>query len=250
MSRRGMKLGVVLVAGLTAVASATAKDSIYYKSQKEADAALAAFDRDNPDCQLWTNWQKMCSRTGENGATWCTTDPDKPVKPSTPFCEAPKGSPDRVGDRYSFPPTMTKSQIESANRFCLSGISSKRQCKKLDPTRPFNGKRLAARRHPWCEIWGDETALLRTPPVCSETTDIQGVPKCAPLAQKGYKIKGALYCAKIGEVEMVNRFWCRGMRGKGYGPSYPLTEADFISMGATRRQPVRIAGIFCDWIGK
>jgi len=34
---------------------------IYYKTQAAADRALEAFDTANPSCQLWTNWQKMCS---------------------------------------------------------------------------------------------------------------------------------------------------------------------------------------------
>ena len=35
-----------------------AERSIYYKSQAAADTALVAFDKANPSCQLWTNWQK------------------------------------------------------------------------------------------------------------------------------------------------------------------------------------------------
>ena len=38
---------------------------IFYPSQTAADADLVRFERENPSCQLWTNWQKMCSRTGE-----------------------------------------------------------------------------------------------------------------------------------------------------------------------------------------
>ena len=65
-----------------------AERSIYYKSQAAADTALAAFDKDNPSCQLWTNWQKMCSRTGEGGAASCIKGRQLSVKPSTaPFAQ-------------------------------------------------------------------------------------------------------------------------------------------------------------------
>lgn len=60
--------------------------SIYYASQQEADAALAAFERENPQCQLWTNWQKMCSRIGADGGTLCVEDKARRARPSIPFC--------------------------------------------------------------------------------------------------------------------------------------------------------------------
>ncbi|MFC4291120.1 hypothetical protein ACFOWX_01695 [Sphingorhabdus arenilitoris] len=62
--------------------------SIYYKSQSAADAALAAFDKDNPTCQLWTNWQKMCSRANPDARSLCVTQKHNSVAPSAPFCVA------------------------------------------------------------------------------------------------------------------------------------------------------------------
>jgi hypothetical protein len=64
----------------------TEQEDIYYSSQADADAALAQFDRDNPSCQLWTNWQKICSRTGNDSATSCLRSSYR-VRPSVPFCQ-------------------------------------------------------------------------------------------------------------------------------------------------------------------
>ena len=120
-------------------------------SYPQADKKLAEFDKENPDCQLWTNWQKMCSRTGENGATWCTTDPDHPVEPSEPFCTDAY-----LGYQIS---NLSNSQVKSILRFCV-GFYKKiyssmdpRFCFQFDRDRPFSGYNIAARRHPWCEKW-------------------------------------------------------------------------------------------------
>lgn len=78
----------------------------YSRNQQHADVALAAFGEANLQCQLWTNWQKMCSRTGEGGAVACSTDPDRPVAPSEPFCTAGEAAP------------PTRAQVKSFERFC------------------------------------------------------------------------------------------------------------------------------------
>jgi hypothetical protein len=141
----------------------TAKEpNIYYKSQAAADKALQKFDTENPDCQLWTNWQKMCSRTGADGSTLCKTDPEVSVSPSTVFCS-------RSGDSsLSLENNTLTSQQLSRDRFCttfeykspLSKRLGRPICVDLDPKRPFSGYRISSRMHPWCSKWKDKTSLL------------------------------------------------------------------------------------------
>ena len=56
----------------------TASDPDYpppYDSSK-ADRALQAFDKNHPECAVWSNWRKLCSRIGPGGSNYCRTDPD------------------------------------------------------------------------------------------------------------------------------------------------------------------------------
>jgi hypothetical protein len=157
-----------LVLTLAACATTASTPSIYYKSQAEADAAFAAFDKDNPDCQLWTNWQKMCSRTGANGTTYCNTDPDIPVKPSVPFCfnqHAPQQSSANVQPTKSYIEMQKNSQ--SRNRFCKEFLDNGpdlefeiaqnpnylNTCVKYHLSRPFNGMSIKSQKNPRCKKW-------------------------------------------------------------------------------------------------
>jgi hypothetical protein len=134
---------------LAACATTASAPSIYYKSQAEADAAFAAFDKDNPDCQLWTNWQKMCSRTGENGATFCQKARVS-VKPSVPFCTT-TGEFDDVSDiSFSTP------QMDSYLRFCsrkTGEIFNNVPACIWSKNRPFSGLNIKEQKHPWCKTW-------------------------------------------------------------------------------------------------
>jgi hypothetical protein len=160
--------GVMLA--LAACATTTSTPSIYYKTQAEADVALAAFDTDNPDCQLWTNWQKMCSRTGENGATYCNTDPVEPVKPSAPFCEVRTLTEvDGQTMLYIGDPAIKRLSSLSRNRFCeqvigessLSNevldlenqIEKSVTCSRFRNSRPFNGLDEKSQTSPLCISW-------------------------------------------------------------------------------------------------
>ncbi len=157
-----------------ACVAAAGSPSIYYSSQAKADAALAAFDKDNPSCQLWTNWKKMCSRTGTNGETLCNTDPDKPVKPSTPFCASRRvqieGHP--FFREPEIPETLTESNnsSKSRNRFCnrfagaeIMGALMERDiakrhevtplCASFNVDRPFNGMSSKSQEGPRCKKW-------------------------------------------------------------------------------------------------
>lgn len=163
--------------GLTSSASASAEGSqpggdagqVHYRSQGEADASLARFERDHPQCQLWTNWQKMCSRTGHGGSTHCVEDPEMRVEASQPFCVRPDALP------------MSGGELSSYNRFCAGGDApgaprSDGRCRRFLRNRPFNGFHLSARRSPLCRRWVDANSRAT---VCVEGS---GEPKCAAVA--------------------------------------------------------------------
>jgi len=135
-----------------------------------SDAQLYAFGRAHPTCQLWTNWQKMCSRTGPNGTVLCVSDPDRPVAPSRPFCARPS-----QGD-------LTGTDAVSHDRFCASRSAENPRtrpgdCRRYRRDRPFNGFHLAARRSPLCRRWVDADTR-RT--ICSE--EGAGFGSCATVA--------------------------------------------------------------------
>lgn len=104
----------ILMLGCAAWVAADTEPDIYYKSQKDADAALAQFDKDNPDCQLWTNWQKICAKTGTGYNSFCAKDAKHKAAPSVPFCVV-------KNFRINSQPRV---------RSDLEGISAFRFCKK------------------------------------------------------------------------------------------------------------------------
>jgi len=136
-----------------------AEGGIYYKSQAAADTALAAFDKDNPSCQLWTNWQKMCSRTGENEATYCATSKANPVKPSKVFCAAEYNEP-----FSGLVEADDDVKIASFLRFCQlpegfeGSVADKMEECKWSRSRPFSGRSLVDLQHPWCKKWSKTEA--------------------------------------------------------------------------------------------
>jgi len=96
----------------------TASDPDYpppYDSSK-ADRALQAFDKNHPECALWSNWRKLCSRIGPGGSTYCRTDPDHPASPSAPFCAREEGRAFFIG-KDDLPGYETASEKESMFRF-------------------------------------------------------------------------------------------------------------------------------------
>jgi hypothetical protein len=165
----------ILMLGCAAWVAANSDFGIYYKSQMDADAALSQFDIDNPDCQLWTNWQKMCSRTGVGRSLHCVSTTRRQVKPSVPFC-------------VKFPEITAELQpaLNSRLRFCAKSgptrfwggadaskvVAEFTQCKMYERGRPFDGYRLADRLHPYCKKWirGEKGVLKcgvwRTDPPC------------------------------------------------------------------------------------
>jgi hypothetical protein len=168
----------------------SSSETIYFPSQKAADLAMAAFDDVNPDCELWTNWQKMCSRTGENGAVLCHKSTIG-VRPSTPFCAARTNGPFEGLSRPNQP-----TQFTSYMRFCRvngkvpAGLKDFEHC-VWTKNRPFNGLSRSDRRHPWCKRW------------------VPAVPKAINAQQS--KAMG-LYCS-----DSVVPDWCQWPEGMAYG---------------------------------
>jgi hypothetical protein len=197
-----------------------------------SDARLLSFGRTHPHCQLWTNWHKVCSRTGAHGATTCFTDPDRPVAPSEPFCTA-ADSPSSE--------TVTPAQIASYSRFChyqaAPGIEPFRICAGPEAEeRPFNGRRIAARLHPWCEIWADE----RMRPVC-QSGNVAGLHlrQCGPLARQGFEAPTRLQCVRRSVPS-----WCEEAGLLGNGPEYPYS-GTMIMLGYTTG-PATVVGVYCE----
>lgn len=122
-----------------------------YESQVAADIDFIRFGQESKSCQLWTNWQKVCSRSGEKGRTLCR-DSAVDVKPSHPFCVA-------YGDGKGLvrsAPDASEDQRVSYNRFCeefVIGENSKSKCHIWNSYRPFDGSRIVEIEHPWCERW-------------------------------------------------------------------------------------------------
>lgn len=96
------------------------QNGIFYTDQKAADAALVQFANSNPDCQLWTNWEKMCSRT--SGASTCIRDSRLQVRPSTPFCVISRQvNWQHVEKQHS---VLLMNETRSIERFCLPNEES------------------------------------------------------------------------------------------------------------------------------
>lgn len=183
---------LILAVLLTSCVTATSNTSIFYKSQIEADAALAAFDKAHPQCQTWTNWQRLCLRVDGTGNVQCREDQSKPVRPSQPFC---------VSNEYGYPigieaDLASKTDIPMMHRFCskFAKQGGVRVCSEMSPHRPFSGRNLGALRTPFCEVWSKGERAI-----CSEDGSVEGIPKCAELSVPKQN-DGPFYCSKKREV--------------------------------------------------
>jgi hypothetical protein len=195
-----------------------------------ADRVLQAFDAAHPQCQLWTNWQKMCSRTGPDGATVCVIDPDRPVRPSEPFC---------TGGPWSADEPATRAQLASYGRFCRvrrAQVTAPFRVCEGGEDRPFNGRRIAARLHPWCQLWVDEDRNH----VCQTgSMNLPNVPRCEALARRGAEARSRLSCTSRAMPP-----WCRQPALLGDGPQYPYTGV-WLPLGHIRQDPT-VGGTYCD----
>ncbi len=222
-----MKVAAIPALGLIAFAllgSSGGEEDIYYPSQAAADAELTQFDGKHADCQLWTNWQKLCSRTGPNGQTSCRTSAQRGIRPSAPFCVA------REDGGYRRPDESDGDRaLRSSLRFCTypagkpaTSIGQAESC-EYSPSRPFGGHELRNQTHPWCVTWKE----------------------AAPVRDASFtrRPRYGFYCAarKIPS-------WCEWADGLGYGPD--LTKKP--SGAQNERIPILInpdsiavRGVFC-----
>ena len=124
--------------------------------RSRADQALATFDRRHADCALWSDWHKLCNRTGLNGTTSCRTDRKHPVKPSAPFCAA-------ATDNHPSPDPSDETRLERSSRLRFSAVRrlpfSKYDLGKTikqrlwASSRPFSGHSFDPADDPYCAVW-------------------------------------------------------------------------------------------------
>ena len=194
----------------------------------------AGIREQHPECPLWTNWEKLCSRTWIGGAIHCNRDPGRPVAPSTPFCARPTTE----------IATWPASERGSYNRFCSNPLGrldgelaiddqSGPRCNRWRSQRPFNGRRISALRHPGCEFWR-EVGSGR--PICSEGNNAGAeVPHCSALAAINYEHSRELVCG-----EWIGPSSCRAypVESGDRGDDFVVFDDDPNSRG--------VHGIYCE----
>lgn len=164
---------------------------------------------------MWTNWEKACSRVSADGKAYCQIDAEKRVVPSEPFCSGFRSA----SGNYRHDATQQRAYL----RFCQKtfvqefrdavGVLERRiSCSTYERNRPFNGFRLAARRHPLCQEWRDaDTAQF----VCSEVSGDGETGSCAALASSSYVHPRPLYCSRWSEQRACRPY-------DGYAPNRPV----------------------------
>jgi len=219
--------GAAFVCGLSwqTLGSAGLLNKVTNAQSGNGGDAMIAFGKSHDECQLWTNWQVLCSKTGPAGETECRTTTMK-VKPSTPFCVGQL----KVGNSVNPRPRSALEQV-SYLRFCDEDETKKAgylpgSCRYLK-SRPFNGHRLSDQLSGWCDEWLD---ALTFRPVCRMGSPKAGVPNCVSLARGGYSLKSGYVC---GRTKIPN--WCAVPENLGYIPpqrgkdsimNYRIREAD------------------------
>lgn len=151
----------------------------------KSDKALKLFDEAHPACELWSDWHKLCSRTGPKGSTYCRTDPEHPATASAPFCA--KGS-----QGFTQLDDMSAAERQSVQRYVTGyqnidvgeqvpgqsrpSYTKHVQVPTFDPGRPFAGRTLGQLEHPYCAAWmvEKEDGTLGS---CAEDGR-RGVPSC------------------------------------------------------------------------
>jgi hypothetical protein len=182
-----------------------------------ADRQMIAFGEAHPGCPLWTNWEKLCSRTGPEGGVHCQIDPGRRVRPSRPFCARSEGS-------SNMWPTAQRVSID---RYCLThGIipdplepgRSILVCARWDPHRPFNGRRVAALLQPGC---GGLSVAESGRQICGDHASAGRLPECASLAAAGYEHPRLLECTRWTGNHHCHAFPIRGAPDSGEAISIP-----------------------------
>lgn len=168
-------LGTAAVGQISDIASGQRDGSDYpapYDASK-SDQELKAFDKSHPKCALWTDWHKLCSRTGPRGSTYCRIDQLHPVKPSTPFCAKDYSSPAKPD---------TRAELLSRRRFSnWEGMSARKigrdpsNWARYQTDRPFSGNTIYEMEHPYCAVWIYNTEVSTA--FCAEDGR-KGMPSC------------------------------------------------------------------------
>lgn len=189
---------------------------------------------------MWTDWQRLCSRTGVNGQISCTTDPGRRVAPSKPFC---------AGYLDASPYFKhTSEQEHSYLRFCRStrvedlvdargqSTPGRKLCRSFADERPFNGRRPAARDHRFCEVWSSSKTNA---PICTSSANAGGtVPVCSQRSESIGADLGVLYCSKWRETD------CNPVDGIGFADDQKSPTK--ISIPTARRaDAVAVFGVMC-----
>ncbi len=172
---------------------ARAPAAVSLDTARAADRQMLAYGEAHPECRLWTNWEKLCSRTGRGGGIECDIDRGRRVAPSLPFCVASR----------SETPASPAQDTERAlrERFCVARTTTEnlldqslvRVCTRHDPRRPFNGRRIAALLHRGCDSLSD-AATGRLYCVRGGNAAAR-VPDCVRLAAAGREHSGLLQCS-------------------------------------------------------
>jgi hypothetical protein len=230
MNFRPVATTILGILSLALLGSASEGDQdIFYPPRTAADAELAQFDRAHPECQLWTNWQKMCSRTGPSGATLCRATAQSKVRPSAPFCTAKEDG----GYRRPNEDDGVRA-LRSSLRFCSypngkpSGLAAQVEACEFLPTRPFGGHDLRDQVHPWCDTW-KEAGRVRP-------------------ASVGRRPRYGFFCS----VQRVPS-WCVWPDGLGYGPVKAAPSSapkDVPIQTLLNPDSIAVRGIFCRRKGK
>lgn len=250
--------GALALVGLISLTSwstaGKAAETANPRKLSDAENALSEFDRAHPKCQIWTNWQKMCSRTGPSGETICIRDPDRKAAPSAPFC---------TGSSLGYEATgLSPRQEKSVLRFCESYSEMEipeirngsrmmkplKLCQRFRANRPFNGRRIAARLHPWCSQWSDSGTGAVVCNAASEASD--ETPNCRTLADEAYAHENRLYCSRWNLPK-----WCREARSfyelgeseTGWAPHEQRSQTgDVIYFGDHPPTPAPVFGVQCE----
>ena len=186
-----LKLGlvsIILVIGL-AVSGASLSPI------EQRPSSMPVYGERNPSCHVWTNWKTLCSRSTDGTAPYCINDPTSKVRSAQPFCV-------ESDERGSRPWQNIASERREAERFCeryetMSSVGRESRpnyqaCGSFRKDRPFNGLRIAVRRHPGCNAWSDGNTGKN---ICSETPRA-GQRSCEQLAQANYENSHALVCSE------------------------------------------------------
>jgi hypothetical protein len=129
----------------------------------KADQALRHFDINHRECELWSDWRKLCSRIGPNGSTYCQIDSSHPVKPSAPFCARQNGMP-YFTDGDNLP--RNESEQQRRSRFRFSEVTSDGN-RVWIRDRPFYERSFRQRNIRSCKIYSYLREIDHSLQICS-----------------------------------------------------------------------------------